>query len=291
MSQGVTIQMGEVSFQLKEKHDFSWLQKLGTVCHVFDQQDSGNISFGVMRNGRKQFIKYAGAKPIHFDGEPKQAVVRLKQAVPLYQTLAHEHLITLQEHFELKDGYAVVFDWQEGECLHPHWSFPPPEKYEHPNSPFYRFKQLPVQTRLNALSAIFTFHELVEEREYMAIDFYDGSILYDFINDKTTICDIDYYELGPVHNEMGRMFGSKRFMAPEEFDRGALIDKQTNVFRLGATAFCLLGGELDRSIEKWEASAALWKVACKAVSENKDERYPTVQSFITSWNQALGESL
>ncbi|MEK4565507.1 serine/threonine protein kinase [Alkalihalobacillus sp. FSL R5-0424] len=291
MSQGVTIQMDEVSFQLKEKHDFSCLQALGTVCHVFDQQDSGNISFGIMRNGRKQFIKYAGAKTIHFDGEPRNAIARLKQAVPLYQTLAHEHLVTLQDHFELEHGYAVVFDWQEGECLHPHWSYPPPDKYEHPDSPFYRFKQLPVQKRLQSLSSIFTFHELVEEQEYIAIDFYDGSILYDFTNDKTTICDIDYYELGPLHNEMGRMFGSKRFMSPEEFEPSALIDKRTNVFRLGATAFCLLGGELDRSINKWEASTALWKVACKAVSENKDERYSTVQSFITSWNQALEESL
>lgn len=291
MSQGVTIQMDEVSFQLKEKHDFSWLQTLGTVCHVFDQQDSGNISFGVLRNGRKQFIKYAGAKTIHFEGEPKQAIVSLKQAVPLYLTLAHEHLITLGDHFELENGYAVVFDWQEGECLHPHWSYPPPEKYEHPHSPFYRFKQLPVQKRLNALSSIFTFHELVEEKEYIAIDFYDGSILYDFTKDETTICDIDYYELGPVHNEMGRMFGSNRFMAPEEFERGDLIDQRTNVFRLGATAFCLLGGELDRSIHKWEASSALWKVACKAVSENKDERYSTVQAFTESWNQAREESL
>ncbi len=32
---------------------------------------------------------------------------------------------------------------------------------------------------------------------------------------------------------MGRMFGSTRFMASEEFELGALIDEQTNVFVMG----------------------------------------------------------
>ncbi|MGQ0513206.1 hypothetical protein ACT453_04680, partial [Bacillus sp. D-CC] len=42
----------------KEHHNFDWLLKLGTVFAVFDQQDSGNISFGVEKNGHKKFIKY-----------------------------------------------------------------------------------------------------------------------------------------------------------------------------------------------------------------------------------------
>jgi hypothetical protein len=31
---------------------------------------------------------------------------------------------------------------------------------------------------------------------------------------------------------MGRMFGSTRFMAPEELELGALINEQTNVFAM-----------------------------------------------------------
>jgi serine/threonine-protein kinase len=36
-------------------------------------------------------------------------------------------------------------------------------------------------------------------------------------------------------------------MSPEEFILVAQIDGRTNVFNLGAIAFALLGGELDRS--------------------------------------------
>jgi serine/threonine protein kinase, bacterial len=43
---------------------------------------------------------------------------------------------------------------------------------------------------------------------------------------------------------MGRLWGSSRFMSPEEFGLGAKIDERTNVFNMGAIAFGLLGGEL-----------------------------------------------
>ncbi len=43
----VEIQLNQVTLQLKEHHNFDWLLKLGTVFAVFDQQDSGNICFGV----------------------------------------------------------------------------------------------------------------------------------------------------------------------------------------------------------------------------------------------------
>ena len=46
-AKSVEIQLNQITFQLKEHHNFDWLLKLGTVFAVFDQQDSGNISFGV----------------------------------------------------------------------------------------------------------------------------------------------------------------------------------------------------------------------------------------------------
>ena len=46
---------------------------------------------------------------------------------------------------------------------------------------------------------------------------------------------------------MGRMFGSSRFMAHEEFERGARIDERTTVFTMGRTAAVLLSdGTLER---------------------------------------------
>ena len=48
----------------------------------FDQQDSGNLSFGVERDGHKKFIKYAGARTIAYEGTMKDAIERLKVQFP-----------------------------------------------------------------------------------------------------------------------------------------------------------------------------------------------------------------
>ena len=72
----VEIQLNNVTFQLKEYHNFDWLIKLG-ICS-FDQQDSGNISFGIEKDGHKKFIKYAGAQTIAYEGTTRDAIERLK---------------------------------------------------------------------------------------------------------------------------------------------------------------------------------------------------------------------
>lgn len=64
----------DVTFQLQEQHDFEWLRSLGKVFCVFDQQDSGNICFGIEKDGKKKFVKYAGARPLDYSGNPQDAV-------------------------------------------------------------------------------------------------------------------------------------------------------------------------------------------------------------------------
>lgn len=281
----VEIQLNQVTFQLKEHHNFDWLIKLGTVFAVFDQQDSGNICFGVEKDGHKKFIKYAGAQTIAYNGTSGAAIERLKKSVSLYNKLKHESLITLIEHLPTQNGYVLIFDWFDGECLHPHWSFPPPEKYRNPNSPFYKFRHLSVRERIHSLNSIFSFHTYVEKKNYVAIDFYDGSILYNFNTNETKICDIDLYSKKPYLNKMGRLWGSSRFMSPEEFELNAMIDEKTNVFNMGAMAFALLGGEKDRSFIKWEASKELYEVTYRAVNENRAERYASVNEFYEAWSK------
>ncbi|MEH7306342.1 serine/threonine protein kinase [Neobacillus drentensis] len=291
MGETKAINLDSVSFYLKEKHDFDWLRNLGKVFCVFDEQDSGNISFGIEKDGVKKFVKYAGARTLEYLGEPEDAISRLMNSIPLYEELKHPHLIKLINHFQVAEGYALVFDWFDGECLHSHWSFPPPEKYTHPDSPFFRFKQLPIEFRLESLKCIFEFHVYVEKQNYVAIDFYDGSILYDFENNSTKICDIDFYKKKPFINTMGRLWGSSRFMSPEEFELGAEIDERTNVFNMGAIAFGLLGGDLDRSILKWDADQELYEVALKAVEKDKNDRYSTVKEFFLAWESASNNYL
>ena len=285
--QPVIFKIDNVSFTLQEPHDFSWLQFMGNVFYVFDQQDSGNISFGIEKNDKKIIVKYAGCRPMEFAGNPTDAMSRLKAAMPLYETLEHPSLIRLIDHFETNDGYAAIFEWFNGECLHSHWLFAMQPKYSHPESSFYRFRQLSLEKRLQSLDTIFEFHKHVESKGYVAVDFYDGSILYDFSKDVTMICDIDFYRKAPSVNDMGETFwGAKRSKSPEEFSLGAPIDARTNVFTMGAIAFGLLGGEMDHSYLKWEANRSLYEVAMRAVSEAREERFSSIHDFTIAWNSA-----
>jgi serine/threonine-protein kinase len=287
MTNPFNVEIDNVMFQLQEEHDFGWLQKLGRVFEVFDQQDSGNISFGVEKNNERLFIKYAGAKTLAFTGETQGAVNSLKLAINLYRELRHPSLIELVDHFEINSGYVAIFKWFEGESLHPHWSFPPPAKYNDPNSPYYKFRHLSVEQRLLSLHSIFSFHEHVENKGFVAIDFYDGSLLYDFSKNQTKICDIDLYQKKPFFNNLGRLWGSSRFMSPEEFIIDSQIDECTNVFTMGATAFALLGGEVDRSFAKWEAGKGLYEIAIRAVNTSRQIRYSNVSEFKAAWDLAI----
>lgn len=132
-----TYEIDAVSFQLQEPCDFTWLKELGNVFKVFDQQDSGNLSFGVEKDGKRYFVKFAGAKPLTYEGNAQEAVSRLMEAIPLYDALKTDALITLVSHFNVGNGYAAVFDWAIGECLHSHWLFAGEAKLSHPDSPFF----------------------------------------------------------------------------------------------------------------------------------------------------------
>jgi serine/threonine-protein kinase len=228
----------------------------------------------------------------NFYGNTQVPIENLRAAVKVYQELRHPYLIELIDHFEVSSGYATIFKWFDGETLNPHYSFPSPAKYLDPNSPFYRFKHLPVEQRLVALDRILSFHEFVESKGFVAIDFFDGSLIYNFVRNEIKICDIDLYQKKPFYNKEGNLFqsrtsGTSRFMSPEEFILGAEIDERSNVYTMGLMAFALLGGKLDRSFPKWEAGKGLYEVALKAVNEDKGFRYSSVSEFKAAWDSAV----
>ena len=111
-------------------------------------------------------------------------------------------------------------------------------------------------------------------------------ILYDFKTNRTTICDIDFYQKSPVTNTMGRMWGSSRFMSPEEYTLGAQIDELSNVFTLGAITFEYFGDSRNKSRDLWEGPAGLYEVAKKAISPERDDRYQSIAQFIRAWEEA-----
>jgi len=262
--------------KLKSPFDFSFLKKYGRVFKVFDQQDSGNICFGVTKGEKRYFVKFAGAPTELSNVSAEEAIARMKQTEQTYRDLAHPNLTKLIHAEEIGGGFAMVFEWTDAECMGKQY----PLSRE-------KFLQMPMDTKIAVFSDILDFHMYVAEQGYVAIDFYDGCIMYDFNIGKTVICDIEMYAKMPYRNSMGRMYGSSRFMSPEEFQLGAVIDEITNVYTMGATAFVLFGESKDRDIEKWQLSKSLFDIAIKAVNNARDKRQQSIKDFAKEWKLAL----
>ncbi|QQK74643.1 serine/threonine protein kinase [Salicibibacter cibarius] len=257
-------EMDDVAFALKEKHDFRWLKKFGNVFTVFNDQASGNLCFGVKSTGVKRFIKYAGAQPLRYFGKTDDAVEQLKKAKLNYEFLKHPSLVRLVHHEELKNGYVLQFDWADGK-----------------NMRHLNIDHLTFQERLNILDTIYAFHAFVEKKKFVSVGFRDESLIYDKDAGKVKICDIGHYERAPFTNDLERPPGSRRFMAPEEFQIGEILDERTNVYRMGAAAFSFLGK--DPSL----AESPIHKVAKRATSKQKEYRFQTVKEFYEVWKKAL----
>jgi len=276
---------------------FPFLARWGKPFCVFDRTDSGNLSFGVEdKSGERYFVKIAGAHTKNAVIAPAQAVENLRRAVSLYEEMRHPHLIELVEHFAYGKYYAAVFRWARGECFWDYWNWARYAKTGEAR-PFDRFRALPLEKRLRAFGDVLSFFEAVETARCVSIDFYLGSVMYDFEADAVTLCDIDFFLKMPCVNDRGRMWGQIRFMAPEEWQRGAALDDRTNVYRLGATAFVFLGEKeevrpgrgLDRSAEKWEAGPALYEAATKAAAPAPEDRYASVAAFAAAWRAISNE--
>lgn len=260
-----------IPFKLKSAFDFSFMKEYGTVFKIYDDQDSGNICFGTEKDGQRYFVKFAGAPTEQYSGDPADAIVRLKATLPVYSALKHKNLIELVEAKEIAGGFAMVFKWATGNCMGR--MYPAQHK---------KFMALPVQDKLNVFADILDFFEYIASQDYVAIDFYDGSIMYDFECGKTTICDIDFFRKQPCINDMGRMWGSSLFQSPEEYQLGAVIDEVTNVYTIGATAFALFG-EYNRTRDKWQLSDELFEIAARAVNDDRTKRQQSIRQLIDEW--------
>lgn len=127
-------------------------------------------------------------------------------------------------------------------------------------------------------------------RGWVAIDLYDGSVMLDADFGRVTLCDLDFYERAPVVNRMGRMWGSTRFMSPEEHELGAPIDEVTNVFALGALAHTFLGNDATKSREAWVGTDAQFDVAAQATRPEREARWPSVSALAEAWRAATRAS-
>lgn len=261
-----------------------YLQNSGQIFAVFNTQDSGNISYGVQVANTRYFVKTAGdpANPKPYLSHP-QRVTLLRNAVQLAQSTDHPALCRLYQVIESPHGPLLVYEWIDGELIGT-----PSARRADPDSPYQRFRVLPVAGILPALDLIFDLHAYLAEKGWIASDFYDGCLLYDFSRQTLRIMDLDTYHQGSFTNTMGRMFGSSRFMAPEEFQLGARIDQRTTVFTMGRTAALFLSdGTLERA--PFRGSDALYTVIHQACQEDRAQRFATMKDFYKAWRQARDE--
>jgi len=172
--------------KLKTAYDLSFVNKFGRVFKVFDMQTSGNLCFGVEKEGKRYFLKFAGADTVkHSDKLTiEDAVMRLKYTVQKYADLKHPLLVSQIHAEEIGGGFIAVYDWFDGVSC----GYPQREDNR-------RFLALPVEDKLRVYAGILEFHAYVVERGYVAIDFNDQAYLYDFNSGKFALCDIDYSEL------------------------------------------------------------------------------------------------
>ncbi|MBR3782328.1 MAG: serine/threonine protein kinase [Alphaproteobacteria bacterium] len=280
-----------IEFKLREYQDFSWLNDYGSVFSVIDETGSGCISFGIKKDNKKYFFKIAGAKTVNAEISEEESIKLLKEAAVKYKNIKHENLIKLVDAFEYKDFYVVIYEYAEGECLFDHWNF---DRYEKTKeiTPLMKFKSLPVEKRLNVVDKLFSFFESFIDAGYVAVDFYDSSIIYDFDNDEVTFCDIDLFRKMPTVNDFGTgYFGTKRLKAPEENELGASIDEQTSLFTLGAIIFDMFsnisnteerykkGCFIPNKFDEFELNNNIYNVLLKATAYDKNDRYKTVKEF------------
>jgi len=262
----------------------TWLKEFGQVFKTIGDHDSGNISYGVKnKESKKYFIKFAPSQNL-------TAIKFLENAYILGENISHPILVELKFGVNCRDGLALVYDWVEGENLNEVTTTNKPvimEIREAPGSPYSRFKSLPVEEIVKVLNQIFDLHVVLEKQGYVSCDWYDGCIIYNFAEEKVHIIDLDLYNKGPFPNSKGRMYGSSRFMAPEEFEPGEIIDNRTTVYHMGATVFEFLGRGKKEPEKGFRGSRAQLKIALKAIQDDKKERYCSVQEFFSEWLAAL----
>lgn len=264
-----------------------YLRSAGTVFAEFGAltQDSGNVSYGVQLGAKRYFVKTAGRPddPSPALDHPAR-VALLRNAVRLRESCAHDALPRLYRVLESPTGPLLVYEWLDGDLVRASSA-----TRDDPASAFQRFRSLPADTILGCLDAIYDLHEQLVGAGWIAIDFYDGCLMYDFAVGRLGVIDLDMYARGPFRNSVGRMFGSTRFMAPEEHELGALIDERTNLFVMGRTALVFLSdGTLDT--DAFRGSPALFRVVARACARERSDRFDSMAAFCHAWRTARARS-
>jgi serine/threonine protein kinase len=234
----------------------------GTVFTTIDGHDSGCVAYGVDLGGERLFVKVPSTPA---------AAASLRRAAILHAAVRHPAVIAPVDLVAASSGDGLVYPWCDGDSLYG-------------AAARRRFRNLPLEAVTAAAATVVDAHLAVVVAGFVAVDLYDGCFLYDFDSGTLRICDLDEYRPGPFLNSVGRLPGSKRFMAPEEHTAGAIIDERTTVFNLGRAIAVLLAAPDDH--ERFRGTSAQRAVVDRAIAGNPDDRYPTVAALADAWSDA-----
>jgi serine/threonine-protein kinase len=254
------------------------VSEIGEVFHVFDQQDSGCVSYGVRLGDERLFVKTATTPA---------AARSLARAARVHAAVRHPAILAPLRVVPDGDGIALVYPWADGEVLY-HATVGPDGRpsslaRDHPASPMRRFRGLPVDEVRRAVDTVLDAHVPVDDAGLVAVDLYDGCFLYDWAARHLRLIDIDEYRAGPfVTTE--QLPGSRRFYAPEEVGVGQVVDRRTTVFRLGRVARLLLDASDTESA--WRGTRAELDVITQATRVDPAERFPSVAALVDAWRAA-----
>lgn len=254
------------------------LNRLGRVFAIFDArtQDSGHISYGIVDDeGRRWFVKTAGDGTVSPGGATRQErVAALRHAAAIQHGLDHPALVPLEAVIEASDGVAIVHHWFDGELLRSR-----PERRDDPTEAYSLFRALPATDIVAALDCVIDLHVILERSGWIAGDFYDGCLMYDFGARGIKVIDLEAYRHGPYVNGVGRLPGSTRFMAPEEHLSGAAITASTTVYNLGKMLGIFLASNLRHP--------GIAAVLARATETAPEHRPSSVAELQQEWRSAL----
>jgi serine/threonine-protein kinase len=234
-----------------------------TAFAVFDQQDSGCISYGVESAGRRLFVKTA---------RKSAARASLGRAIRFHRSVRHPAIVAPVDVVDTDAQRTLVYPWRDGVVLNQ------ATVHGSDRSGLDRFRQLPAREILAAVDTVFAAHEAIAGAGFVSVDLYDGCFLYDFDRHAMQLIDLDEYRPAPFTVEGDRLPGSTRYMAPEERVPGAVIDERTTVFHLGRAAVQLLGGS--------NLAVAQEHVVATATDPDRENRYPNVRASSERWRAA-----
>src|SRR5262245_34301326 len=176
-----------------------FLHAVGVVFAEFaiQSQDSGNHSYGVRIDDQRYFVKTAGQlTDLVLHSQHTERVARLRNAMRLHASCQHSILPPLKQAIESPNGPLRVYPWVDGELL-----AVPRAQRDDPRSSHQRFRGLPTPTICRNLDAIIDLHAALARAGWVAVDFYDGSLIYDFATERIAVVDLDLYHTGPFRNE------------------------------------------------------------------------------------------